>query len=213
MLKDMFDVKPVNESIEMNILNRLKAMNESTDVDGEDLDDMSECEDTKKSKKTNEGTAYQTKKYTDSLDDAKVCPECFAEMSVVDNTTLNYCPQCGTKIQYASDNEVEVETELNYALNEYVAYMRLGKLNEATEVLEENECSAVTNEDGEVFLEAFKVKVDAQGNKKKVKIKTKKKKLTAAQKSALRKARKASHKSGANKARAKAMKVRKRLGL
>lgn len=211
MHNDMFNVKPVNESMEMDILNRLRAMNESTEVDTEDkeVEKVNECDDAKK--EVNEGTAFETKQQTDAMDDAKICPECFAEMSVVDNSDLNYCPQCGTKLQMAEDNTVE--EELDIALHEYVSHMRMGRVNEAMEVLRVNEATAVTDEDGEVYLEAYKIKVDAEGNKKKVKIKTKKKKLTAAQKAALRKARKAAHKAGANKARAKAMKVRKRLGL
>lgn len=210
MPNDMFNVKPVNESMEMDILNRLRAMNESTEVDAEDKkEEVNECDDTKK--EVNEGTAFETKQQTDAMDDAKICPECFAEMSVVDNSDLNYCPQCGTKLQMAEDNTIE--EELDIALHEYVSHMRMGRVNEAMNVLRVNEATAVTDEDGEVYLEAYKIKVDAEGNKKKVKIKTKKKKLTAAQKAALRKARKAAHKAGANKARAKAMKVRKRLGL
>lgn len=209
MHNDMFNVKPVNESMEMDILNRLRAMNESTEVDAEDKKEVNECDDAKK--EVNEGTAFETKQQTDAMDDAKICPECFAEMSVVDNTDLNYCPQCGTKLQMAEDNTIE--EELDTALHEYVTYMRMGRVNEAMNVLRKNEATAVTDEDGEVYLEAYKIKVDADGNKKKVKVKTKKKKLTAAQKAALRKARKAAHKAGANKARAKAMKVRKRLGL
>lgn len=209
MHNDMFNVKPVNESMEMDILNRLRAMNESTEVDAEDKKEVNECDDAKK--EVNEGTAFETKQQTDAMDDAKICPECFAEMSVVDNTDLNYCPQCGTKLQMAEDNTIE--EELDIALHEYVTYMRMGRVNEAMNVLRTNEATAVTDEDGEVYLEAYKIKVDADGNKKKVKVKTKKKKLTAAQKAALRKARKAAHKAGANKARAKAMKVRKRLGL
>lgn len=209
MHNDMFNVKPVNESMEMDILNRLRAMNESTKVDTEDKKEVNECDDAKK--EVNEGTAFETKQQTDAMDDAKICPECFAEMSVVDNSDLNYCPQCGTKLQMAEDNTIE--EELDIALHEYVTYMRMGRVNEAMNVLRTNEATAVTDEDGEVYLEAYKIKVDADGNKKKVKVKTKKKKLTAAQKAALRKARKAAHKAGANKARAKAMKVRKRLGL
>lgn len=209
MHNDMFNVKPVNESMEMDILNRLRAMNESTEVDTEDKKEVNECDDAKK--EVNEGTAFETKQQTDAMDDAKICPECFAEMSVVDNSDLNYCPQCGTKLQMAEDNTIE--EELDIALHEYVTYMRMGSVNEAMNVLRTNEATAVTDEDGEVYLEAYKIKVDADGNKKKVKVKTKKKKLTAAQKAALRKARKAAHKAGANKARAKAMKVRKRLGL
>lgn len=209
MHNDMFNVKPVNESMEMDILNRLRAMNESTEVDTEGKKEVNECDDAKK--EVNEGTAFETKQQTDAMDDAKICPECFAEMSVVDNTDLNYCPQCGTKLQMAEDNTIE--EELDIALHEYVTYMRMGRVNEAMNVLRTNEATAVTDEDGEVYLEAYKIKVDADGNKKKVKVKTKKKKLTAAQKAALRKARKAAHKAGANKARAKAMKVRKRLGL
>lgn len=210
MPNDMFNVKPVNESMEMDILNRLRAMNESTEVDPEDKkEEVNECDDTKK--EVNEGTAFETKQQTDAMDDAKICPECFAEMSVVNNQDLNYCPQCGTKLQMAEDNTIE--EELDIALHEYVSHMRMGRVNEAMNVLRANEATAVTDEDGEVYLEAYKIKVDAEGNKKKVKIKTKKKKLTAAQKAALRKARKAAHKAGANKARAKAMKVRKRLGL
>ena len=209
MHNDMFNVKPVNESMEMDILNRLRAMNESTEVDTEDKKEVNECDDAKK--EVNEGTAFETKQQTDAMDDAKICPECFAEMSVVDNANLNYCPQCGTKLQMAEDNTIE--EELDIALHEYVTYMRRGRVNEAMNVLRTNEATAVTDEDGEVYLEAYKIKVDADGNKKKVKVKTKKKKLTAAQKAALRKARKAAHKAGANKARAKAMKVRKRLGL
>lgn len=209
MHNDMFNVKPVNESMEMDILNRLRAMNESTEVDAEGKKEVNECDDAKK--EVNEGTAFETKQQTDAMDDAKICPECFAEMSVVDNSDLNYCPQCGTKLQMAEDNTIE--EELDIALHEYVTYMRMGRVNEAMNVLRVNEATAVTDEDGEVYLEAYKIKVDADGNKKKVKVKTKKKKLTAAQKAALRKARKAAHKAGANKARAKAMKVRKRLGL
>lgn len=209
MPNDMFNVKPVNESMEMDILNRLRAMNESTEVDTEDKKEVNECDDTKK--EVNEGTAFETKQQTDAMDDAKICPECFAEMSVVDNSDLNYCPQCGTKLQMAEDNTIE--EELDIALHEYVTYMRMGRVNEAMGVLRVNEATAVTDEDGEVYLEAYKTTVDADGTRKKVKIKTKKKKLTAKQKAALRKARKAAHKAGANKARAKAMKVRKRLGL
>lgn len=209
MHNDMFNVKPVNESMEMDILNRLRAMNESTEVDTEDKEEVNECDDAKK--EVNEGTAFETKQQTDAMDDAKICPECFAEMSVVDNTDLNYCPQCGTKLQMAEDNTIE--EELDIALHEYVTYMRMGRVNEAMNVLRTNEATAVTDEDGEVYLEAYKTTVDADGTRKKVKIKTKKKKLTAKQKAALRKARAKAHKAGANKARAKAMKVRKRLGL
>lgn len=209
MPNDMFNVKPVNESMEMDILNRLRAMNESTEVDTEDKKEVNECDDTKK--EVNEGTAFETKQQTDAMDDAKICPECFAEMSVVDNSDLNYCPQCGTKLQMAEDNTIE--EELDIALHEYVTYMRMGRVNEAMNVLRTNEATAVTDEDGEVYLEAYKTTVDADGTRKKVKIKTKKKKLTAKQKAALRKARAKAHKAGANKARAKAMKVRKRLGL
>lgn len=209
MPNDMFNVKPVNESMEMDILNRLRAMNESTEVDTEDKKEVNECDDTKK--EVNEGTAFETKQQTDAMDDAKICPECFAEMSVVDNSDLNYCPQCGTKLQMAEDNTIE--EELDIALHEYVTYMRMGRVNEAMSVLRVNEATAVTDEDGEVYLEAYKTTVDADGTRKKVKIKTKKKKLTAKQKAALRKARAKAHKAGANKARAKAMKVRKRLGL
>lgn len=209
MPNDMFNVKPVNESMEMDILNRLRAMNESTEVDTEDKKEVNECDDAKK--EVNEGTAFETKQQTDAMDDAKICPECFAEMSVVDNTDLNYCPQCGTKLQMAEDNTIE--EELDIALHEYVTYMRMGRVNEAMDVLRVNEATAVTDEDGEVYLEAYKTTVDADGTRKKVKIKTKKKKLTAKQKAALRKARAKAHKAGANKARAKAMKVRKRLGL
>ena len=209
MPNDMFNVKPVNESMEMDILNRLRAMNESTEVDAEDKKEVNECDDTKK--EVNEGTAFETKQQTDAMDDAKICPECFAEMSVVDNSDLNYCPQCGTKLQMAEDNTIE--EELDIALHEYVTYMRMGRVNEAMDVLRTNEATAVTDEDGEVYLEAYKTTVDADGTRKKVKIKTKKKKLTAKQKAALRKARAKAHKAGANKARAKAMKVRKRLGL
>lgn len=209
MPNDMFNVKPVNESMEMDILNRLRAMNESTEVDTEDKKEVNECDDTKK--EVNEGTAFETKQQTDAMDDAKICPECFAEMSVVDNSDLNYCPQCGTKLQMAEDNTIE--EELDIALHEYVTYMRMGRVNEAMDVLRTNEATAVTDEDGEVYLEAYKTTVDADGTRKKVKIKTKKKKLTAKQKAALRKARAKAHKAGANKARAKAMKVRKRLGL
>lgn len=209
MPNDMFNVKPVNESMEMDILNRLRAMNESTEVDTEDKKEVNECDDTKK--EVNEGTAFETKQQTDAMDDAKICPECFAEMSVVDNSDLNYCPQCGTKLQMAEDNTIE--EELDIALHEYVTYMRMGRVNEAMGVLRVNEATAVTDEDGEVYLEAYKTTVDADGTRKKVKIKTKKKKLTAKQKAALRKARAKAHKAGANKARAKAMKVRKRLGL
>lgn len=209
MPNDMFNVKPVNESMEMDILNRLRAMNESTEVDSEDKKEVNECDDTKK--EVNEGTAFETKQQTDAMDDAKICPECFAEMSVVDNSDLNYCPQCGTKLQMAEDNTIE--EELDIALHEYVTYMRMGRVNEAMGVLRVNEATAVTDEDGEVYLEAYKTTVDADGTRKKVKIKTKKKKLTAKQKAALRKARAKAHKAGANKARAKAMKVRKRLGL
>ena len=209
MHNDMFNVKPVNESMEMDILNRLRAMNESTEVDTEDKKEVNECDDAKK--EVNEGTAFETKQQTDAMDDAKICPECFAEMSVVDNTDLNYCPQCGTKLQMAEDNTIE--EELDIALHEYVTYMRMGRVNEAMDVLRTNEATAVTDEDGEVYLEAYKTTVDADGTRKKVKIKTKKKKLTAKQKAALRKARAKAHKAGANKARAKAMKVRKRLGL
>lgn len=209
MHNDMFNVKPVNESMEMDILNRLRAMNESTEVDAEDKKEVNECDDTKK--EVNEGTAFETKQQTDAMDDAKICPECFAEMSVVDNSDLNYCPQCGTKLQMAEDNTIE--EELDIALHEYITYMRMGRVNEAMGVLRVNEATAVTDEDGEVYLEAYKTTVDADGTRKKVKIKTKKKKLTAKQKAALRKARAKAHKAGANKARAKAMKVRKRLGL
>lgn len=209
MPNDMFNVKPVNESMEMDILNRLRAMNESTEVDAEDKKEVNECDDAKK--EVNEGTAFETKQQTDSMDDAKICPECFAEMSVVDNSDLNYCPQCGTKLQMAEDNTIE--EELDIALHEYVTYMRMGRVNEAMNVLRTNESTAVTDEDGEVYLEAYKTTVDADGTRKKVKIKTKKKKLTAKQKAALRKARAKAHKAGAEKARAKAMKVRKRLGL
>lgn len=209
MPNDMFNVKPVNESMEMDILNRLRAMNESTEVDTEDKKEVNECDDTKK--EVNEGTAFETKQQTDAMDDAKICPECFAEMSVVDNSDLNYCPQCGTKLQMAEDNTIE--EELDIALHEYVTYMRMGRVNEAMGVLRTNEATAVTDEDGEVYLEAYKTTVDADGTRKKVKIKTKKKKLTAKQKAALRKARAKAHKAGAEKARAKAMKVRKRLGL
>lgn len=209
MPNDMFNVKPVNESMEMDILNRLRAMNESTEVDTEDKKEVNECDDSKK--EVNEGTAFETKQQTDAMDDAKICPECFAEMSVVDNTDLNYCPQCGTKLQMAEDNTIE--EELDIALHEYVTYMRMGRVNEAMNVLRTNEATAVTDEDGEVYLEAYKTTVDADGTRKKVKIKTKKKKLTAKQKAALRKARAKAHKAGAEKARAKAMKVRKRLGL
>lgn len=209
MPNDMFNVKPVNESMEMDILNRLRAMNESTEVDAEDKKEVNECDDTKK--EVNEGTAFETKQQTDAMDDAKICPECFAEMSVVDNSDLNYCPQCGTKLQMAEDNTIE--EELDIALHEYVTYMRMGRVNEAMDVLRTNEATAVTDEDGEVYLEAYKTTVDADGTRKKVKIKTKKKKLTAKQKAALRKARAKAHKAGAEKARAKAMKVRKRLGL
>lgn len=209
MPNDMFNVKPVNESMEMDILNRLRAMNESTEVDAEDKKEVNECDDTKK--EVNEGTAFETKQQTDAMDDAKICPECFAEMSVVDNSDLNYCPQCGTKLQMAEDNTTE--EELDIALHEYVTYMRMGRVNEAMNVLRTNEATAVTDEDGEVYLEAYKTTVDADGTRKKVKIKTKKKKLTAKQKAALRKARAKAHKAGAEKARAKAMKVRKRLGL
>lgn len=211
MHNDMFNVKPVNESMEMDILNRLRAMNESTEVDTEDkeVEKVNECDDAKK--EVNEGTAFETKQQTDAMDDAKICPECFAEMSVVDNADLNYCPQCGTKLQMAEDNTIE--EELDIALHEYVSHMRMGRVNEAMDVLRVNEATAVTDEDGEVYLEAYKTTVDADGTRKKVKIKTKKKKLTAKQKAALRKARAKAHKAGANKARAKAMKVRKRLGL
>lgn len=209
MHNDMFNVKPVNESMEMDILNRLRAMNESTEVDTEDKKEVNECDDAKK--EVNEGTAFETKQQTDAMDDAKICPECFAEMSVVDNSDLNYCPQCGTKLQMAEDNTIE--EELDIALHEYVTYMRMGRVNEAMNVLRTNEATAVTDEDGEVYLEAYKTTVDADGTRKKVKIKTKKKKLTAKQKAALRKARAKAHKAGAEKARAKAMKVRKRLGL
>lgn len=209
MPNDMFNVKPVNESMEMDILNRLRAMNESTEVDTEDKKEVNECDDTKK--EVNEGTAFETKQQTDAMDDAKICPECFAEMSVVDNSDLNYCSQCGTKLQMAEDNTIE--EELDIALHEYVTYMRMGRVNEAMNVLRTNEATAVTDEDGEVYLEAYKTTVDADGTRKKVKIKTKKKKLTAKQKAALRKARDKAHKAGAEKARAKAMKVRKRLGL
>lgn len=210
MHNDMFNVKPVNESMEMDILNRLRAMNESTEVDTEDKkEEVNECDDAKK--EVNEGTAFETKQQTDAMDDAKICPECFAEMSVVDNSDLNYCPQCGTKLQMAEDNTIE--EELDIALHEYVTYMRMGRVNEAMNVLRTNEATAVTDEDGEVYLEAYKTTVDADGTRKKVKIKTKKKKLTAKQKAALRKARAKAHKAGAEKARAKAMKVRKRLGL
>lgn len=309
MPNDMFNVKPVNESIEMDILNRLRSMNESTnlntdltkflskladefkkefksnpdvegtsfsfykkgkdeveiqaiadsvnpgsralsnyldflddkgveykrlqkfdyykgalnctvyttikitDIKGEDVinesSEVNECDDAKK--EVNEGTAFETKQQTDAMDDAKICPECFAEMSVVDNADLNYCPQCGTKLQMAEDNTIE--EELDIALHEYVTYMRMGRVNEAMDVLRVNEATAVTDEDGEVYLEAYKTTVDADGTRKKVKIKTKKKKLTAKQKAALRKARAKAHKAGAEKARAKAMKVRKRLGL
>ena len=209
MHNDMFNVKPVNESMEMDILNRLRAMNESTEVDTEDKKEVNECDDTKK--EVNEGTAFETNQQTDAMDDAKICPECFAEMSVVNNSDLNYCPQCGTKLQMAADNTIE--EELDIALHEYVTYMRMGRVNEAMDVLRVNEATAVTDEDGEVYLEAYKTTVDADGTRKKVKIKTKKKKLTAKQKAALRKARAKAHKAGAEKARAKAMKVRKRLGL
>ena len=209
MHNDMFNVKPVNESMEMDILNRLRAMNESTEVDTEDKKEVNECDDAKK--EVNEGTAFETKQQTDAMDDAKICPECFAEMSVVNNADLNYCPQCGTKLQMAEDNTIE--EELDIALHEYVSHMRMGRVNEAMNVLRVNEATAVTDEDGEVYLEAYKTTVDADGTRKKVKIKTKKKKLTAKQKAALRKARAKAHKAGANKARAKAMKVRKRLGL
>lgn len=209
MPNDMFNVKPVNESTEMDILNRLRAMNESTEVDTEDKKEVNECDDTKK--EVNEGTAFETKQQTDAMDDAKICPECFAEMSVVDNSDLNYCPQCGTKLQMAEDNTIE--EELDIALHEYVTYMRMGRVNEAMGVLRVNEATAVTDEDGEVYLEAYKTTVDADGTRKRVKVKTKKKKLTAKQKAALRKARSKAHKAGAEKARAKAMKVRKRLGL
>ena len=209
MHNDMFNVKPINESMEMDILNRLRAMNESTEVDAEDKKEVNECDDAKK--EVNEGTAFETKQQTDAMDDAKICPECFAEMSVVDNADLNYCPQCGTKLQMAEDNTIE--EELDIALHEYVSHMSMGSVNEAMNVLRVNEATAVTDEYGEVYLEAYKTTVDADGTRKKVKIKTKKKKLTAKQKAALRKARAKAHKAGAEKARSKAMKVRKRLGL
>lgn len=198
-------MNPMNESTELSILDRLSAMNEGTEVDK-----TNECTDEDK-KEVNEATAAEMKAQQDLKDDAFVCPECFAEMSVVDNSDLNYCPQCGAKIQPASTNVIQ--DELNIALNEYTMYMRRGMINEAVEVLEDNGATAVIDADGEVMLEAMKTVVDADGNKKKVKIKTKKKKLTPAQKAALKKARAKAHKAGANKARAKAMKVRKRLGL
>ena len=148
------------------------------------------------------------------------CPQCGTNVDTAVLGAARLCPECGTGLttpeQFAAedaayDPEVDIDGLTDVA-ESYAGLVAEGRMHESMQLLRANKCEAVHTADG-IMLEKYVVKVAADGSKKKVKVKTKKVRLTAKQKSALAKARKKSHTASASKHRAKAMKVRRRLGL
>lgn len=118
------------------------------------------------------------------------------------------CPNCGSLPQ--SDDP---QTFAESILEAYDELCSECEYDEAKELLNKNNATVECDEDGNLVLEAYKIHVDASGKKTKKKVRTKKVRLSAAQKAALRKARKKAHTGKANKLRNKAMKKRRAKGL
>lgn len=160
------------------------------------------------------------------------CPVCGVTWTpdvTMEDGAGQVCPACGSPLtdpnqaglqDSAVENEQETDkieqAKLESTLQEYVGLLDAGQLNEAKQLLESAGASAVFESvDGAntILLEKFVIKVDSSGHKTKKKVRTKKVKRTAAQKAALRKARKTANKGMAKKKRKKAMKARARMGL
>lgn len=162
-----------------------------------------------------------------------VCPECGATWTpgvTTEDGAGQICPVCGSvltdptqsgvadpAVEPEQDTDKIEQAKLESTLQEYVDLIDAGSMNEAKQLLESEEATAVCEscEDGsvDVMLEKFVIKVDSTGKKTKKKVRTKKMKRTAAQKAALKKARKTANKGAAKKKRKKAMKARARMGL
>ena len=162
------------------------------------------------------------------------CPICGATWTPdvnMEDGTAQVCPMCdhvlnpaSAKPEGAAEEEPTVtesvdtseEAKLEESLASYMDCINSGDAEGAKAILESAEATAIceSTEDGlEVMLEKFVIKVDSNGQKTKVKVRTKKMKRTPAQKAALRKARKTANKDAAKKKRKKAMKARARMGL
>lgn len=160
------------------------------------------------------------------------CPMCGATWTpdvTMEDGAGQVCPACGSPLtdpnqaglqDSAVENEQETDAieqaKLESTLQEYVELLDAGQLTEAKQLLESAEAQAICESvDGvnTIMLEKFVIKVDSSGHKTKKKVRTKKVKRTAAQKAALRKARKSANKGAAKKKRKKAMKARARMGL
>lgn len=164
------------------------------------------------------------------------CPECGATWTpdvTMEDGSQQVCPMCdhvcnpaatdgegGAAVEaeptVSESAEKSDEDALEESLKQYMECIDNGDIAGAKAILESAEATAVCESvDGatEIMLEKFVIKVNAEGKKTKVKVRTKKMKRTPAQKAALRKARKTANKGAAKKKRKKAMKARARMGL
>lgn len=164
------------------------------------------------------------------------CPICGATWAsdvAMEDGAEQVCPVCDTilnpksadpagsaeaepTITESEEIESEEEVELEESLKQYMECIDNGDTAGAKAILESAEATAIcesTDNDVEIMLEKFVIKVNAEGKKTKVKVRTRKMKRTSAQKAALKKARKLANKGAAKKKRKKAMKARARMGL
>lgn len=161
------------------------------------------------------------------------CSKCGATWTpsvAMEDGAHQICPVCGSPLTDPEqpgigDSQVDPEQKLGSdtdelklesVMQEYIQLVDAGSLNEAKELLTNNEAQLIcesTEEGTDILLEKFVIKVNSEGKKIKKKVRTKKVRRTPAQKQALRKARKLSNKGASKKKRKKAMKARARMGL
>lgn len=191
-------------------MNKPKAINESVEPEAKKTATCPEC------------GATWTPEVTMEDGSKQVCPMCdhvCNPESAEDEGGAHVEDEPTVKVNESEDHgdEDKDEQDLEESFKQYMECIDKGDAAGAKAILESIEATAICEsvEDGavDIMLEKFVIKVNSEGKKTKVKVRTKKVRRTPAQKAALRKARKTANKGAAKKKRKKAMKARARMGL